>query len=635
MSRQRSVIFHPAFRALVAARLISGAVIPILDCDEVFNFWEPTHYLTHKFGLQTWEYSPEYAIRSWVYAGLNAGIVRFGQDLLMPLLKKFGGDDDAGEGVALFYLTRSVFGVVSAVVDTWLYLSIKEHIDPAVVTAVKDKETDKGTVSWMEHATAPSSLYMVFTLFATGLAHASVAYLPSSFAMFCTTIALAHLVRYAASSDIEVLQSTAAKGLAWIAVGGILGWPFALAIGGYWGLHVLLSWLFLGWSFQSHVSVFLPAVITKTLGYVLPVVGVIVGIDSWLYGKLAIVPLNIVLYNVLFADESSGPNIFGTEPWYYYLQNLALNFNIALPLFLAAPIAYGLWAFTARSVQAKQIKWHLLFAPAFVWLAIFSVQPHKEERFMYVAYPALLLNAALSTSFLLSAVSSAVTAIVPTLPRPVLKLAGGLAVVAAFVALSLSRSTALVLYYRAPVEIFTQISIFDETSSPYTRHAAQTVCVGREWYRFPSSYFLPDNMRLKFIASGFDGLLPGQFLENGDNPYSGIWEPPRGMNNKNQHDPRKLLPVDSCDFVVDSSYPVDAEAGELDFARLAREEEESSWKELHCAPLLDTGGSTGLARLLYVPESLQGLVNKVSPSTLKWTDFCLYWHNRTSKPDEI
>jgi alpha-1,2-mannosyltransferase len=50
---------------------------PILDCDEVFNYWEPTHFLTRGYGLQTWEYSPEFAIRSWAYVGLHALMSRF------------------------------------------------------------------------------------------------------------------------------------------------------------------------------------------------------------------------------------------------------------------------------------------------------------------------------------------------------------------------------------------------------------------------------------------------------------------------------------------------------------------------------------------------------------------------------
>lgn len=33
----------------------------------VYNFWEPLHYLDRGFAFQTWELSPQYAIRSWAY----------------------------------------------------------------------------------------------------------------------------------------------------------------------------------------------------------------------------------------------------------------------------------------------------------------------------------------------------------------------------------------------------------------------------------------------------------------------------------------------------------------------------------------------------------------------------------------
>ena len=38
-------------------------------------------------------------------------------------------------------------------------------------------------------------------------------------------------------------------------------------------------------------------------------------------------------------------------------------------------------------------KW-LLLTPFYLCLCLFSVQPHKEERFMYMAYPFLCLNVA-------------------------------------------------------------------------------------------------------------------------------------------------------------------------------------------------------------------------------------------------
>ena len=59
------------FYILLAAHCVAALYAPVQDCDEVFNYWEPAHYLEHGFGLQTWEYSPTYAIRSWLYAGIH------------------------------------------------------------------------------------------------------------------------------------------------------------------------------------------------------------------------------------------------------------------------------------------------------------------------------------------------------------------------------------------------------------------------------------------------------------------------------------------------------------------------------------------------------------------------------------
>lgn len=69
-----------------------------------------------------------------------------------------------------------------------------------------------------------------------------------------------------------------------------------------------------------------------------------------------------------------------------------------------------------------------------------------------------------------------------------------------------------------------------------------TVCLGKEWYRFPSSYFLPKNMRAKFVKSAFDGLLPGQFSEaTTDVGRLPTWLMPPGMNDQNIEDPGKYV----------------------------------------------------------------------------------------------
>lgn len=45
------------------------------DCElvqTVFNYWEPLHYVWRGKGFQTWEYSPDYAIRSYFYLLVNS-----------------------------------------------------------------------------------------------------------------------------------------------------------------------------------------------------------------------------------------------------------------------------------------------------------------------------------------------------------------------------------------------------------------------------------------------------------------------------------------------------------------------------------------------------------------------------------
>ena len=94
-------------------------------------------------------------------------------------------------------------------------------------------------------------------------------------------------------------------------------------------------WSCLVW--YLHVALILCSYLTKI---------VLVSIDSTAYRRIQIVPLNIVLYNV-FSDTDRGPNIFGTEPWWYYILNLILYFNVitvmawaSFPLLVRAFLIY-------------------------------------------------------------------------------------------------------------------------------------------------------------------------------------------------------------------------------------------------------------------------------------------------------
>ena len=56
-----------ALLAAAALAAVAAAASCVWDCDEAYNYWEPLHYLLYGSGLQTWEYSPRFALRSWAY----------------------------------------------------------------------------------------------------------------------------------------------------------------------------------------------------------------------------------------------------------------------------------------------------------------------------------------------------------------------------------------------------------------------------------------------------------------------------------------------------------------------------------------------------------------------------------------
>lgn len=176
----------------------------------------------------------------------------------------------------------------------------------------------------------------------------------------------------------------------------------------------------------------------------------------------------------------------------------------------------------------------MISTPFYMWLAIFSAQSHKEERFMYPAYPFLCLNAAIAMHIVLNYLGYlSPRSIIGKVPAKV-KLAFVGAFVLAISAIGVLRTVGTVSAYSAPLQIYGALQ------SPEYADIKGNVCLGKEWYRFPSSYFLPKNMRPKFVKSAFDGLLPGDFSEAGT--ISGIfptWLIPSGMNDQNIEDPGK------------------------------------------------------------------------------------------------
>ena len=185
-----SAVISLIFFAHLSVNSLAAIFAPVLDCDEVFNYWEPTHYLSHGFGLQTWEYSPEYAIRSWLYIALHAAI---GQ------IVKFA-NDTTGAHLSEFYTTRLALGLICAYCQTCLFTAVSRAVEVRVAL-----------------------LMSMIMLSATGMFYASIAYLPSSFSMYTTMLGTAASLNFKRESRTK-------KAILWFGIGVIIGWPFSGAL---------------------------------------------------------------------------------------------------------------------------------------------------------------------------------------------------------------------------------------------------------------------------------------------------------------------------------------------------------------------------------------------------------------------
>ncbi|XP_041947241.1 alpha-1,2-mannosyltransferase ALG9 [Alosa sapidissima] len=522
-----------AFKCLVSARFCAALLSNISDCDETFNYWEPTHYLLYGKGMQTWEYSPTYAIRSYAYLWLHALPAFFHAKILQT------------NKVLVFYFLRCVLAFACCVCELYFYKAVCKKFGLHV-----------------------GRLMLAFLVLSAGMFCSSAAFLPSTFCMYSAVVAMTGW--FQGRTSIAVLG---------VAAGAIIGWPFSVLL----GIPIAFDLLVLQRKWKS----FIMWAAAALLIFLVPVVLV----DSYYYGKLVIAPLNIVLYNVF---TPHGPDLYGTEPWHYYFLNGFLNFNIVFALALfSLPLTALMEALLQRfNVQNLGRPYWLTLSPMYLWMVVFFTQPHKEERFLFPIYPLICLCGAVALSSLQKCyhflfqryrlehytVSSNWLA---------------LGSVLLFAVLSLSRSVALFRGYHAPLDLYPEFHRIAKDPNIHTVPEGRpvNVCVGKEWYRFPSSFLLPNNWQLQFIQSEFRGQLP--------KPYSS--EPwatrmiPTEMNDQNLEETSRYVDLKQCHYLVDLALETEASRE----PRYAANKEE--WSIIVVKPFLDASRSSKLFRAFFVP----------------------------------
>lgn len=542
--------FETAVSLLVLPRVVSALTNPIADCDETFNYWEPLHFLLHGFGFQTWEYSPAYALRSYAYLGFHWVVAQ-----LAGLALALGAPPElAVSKVLVFYGVRGALGLLCAYAEAAFYRSCIPHVGRRAARYVL----------WL-------------LLWNAGMFHASTALLPSSFAMY--------LVMLVTSAWMDQRHFLA---VFYGVVAVLCGWPYVGVLFVPLALDTLATRGVLP-------SLFVGAAIGVA------VLALELGVNWHFYRRLVLPAWQIVEYNVLSNETDS--TLYGTEPWSFYALNLALNFNVAAVLAAPAPLLAGLFPLSASSApRTSKLQLLAYLSPLYVWLAIMFAQSHKEERFLSPVYPLVCLAAAVTLSAAVARLQR-VRALAALLVYGVLGL---------YTLLSASRVASNVLNYSAPLRVYQHLHAHVLPTAARSALHSHThleprvnLCVGKEWYRFPSSFFVPTNAtRVQFVKSAFAGQLPKPFAAHA-NATSVV---PTHMNNRNEEEPSRYVPLEACDYFVDLNLPTQQEA------RLW--EDPATWTLVHSEPFLLAEASASPYRSFYVPL--------LTPQHVQYADYAVY-----------
>jgi len=498
------VFWVAAFSAFLAVNLVAASINHIDDTDETYGYWEPLHYLLYGSGLQTWEYAPQFAIRTYAFISPFYALVATSEQIITV------------SKLTVFKLIRVGLGLLAAYAEASFASSLRSAfgLQMALTTAA-------------------------FMLCSPGLFFCATSYLPS--AVCCTLLMLSSSAWLRGRFEVAILFGCVAV--------LCTGWPFVGLVFLPMGLHMLHA-RYSAANSQWSGLVGVVALAAVGLIEVAVIELAVLKIDLHYYNRVTSPTLNILLYNAM----GSGDELYGVEPASYYIKNLFLNTGLAWPLFIAAPAVLSLrWALGgprdngATSVGAIFV----LYLQAFIWLVVLFSRPHKEERFLYPIYPLMAFVAAHTLSGGLKLLESGCMAINSRSSHAATTeiSSGSLigmkkCIIFLCILLSSSLFTCRVISnyknYSGYMRLWKNAGNYIDkiTASGPT----VSICTGSEWFTFPSHFFLPEGATLQFIEDGFTGILPQHFTN--------ATEPRLPFNDQNREERSRYLSLSECDYIV-------------------------------------------------------------------------------------
>ena len=180
------------FNLILIVRLLAVFTTSISDCDETFNYWEPTHFLLYGKGHQTWEYDPKFALRSYFYLFLH-GVPGY----LINLVSNV-------DRTVIFYVIKSTLALLCTLCEVYFYKGVSKIASGNV-----------------------GQIALLFSTFSTGMFISSTSFLPSSTSMLLLMIS--HGAWFRKSYDIAVFTTAFSTFVSW-PFAALLGLPIALDI---------------------------------------------------------------------------------------------------------------------------------------------------------------------------------------------------------------------------------------------------------------------------------------------------------------------------------------------------------------------------------------------------------------------
>ncbi|CAK8689725.1 unnamed protein product [Clavelina lepadiformis] len=407
-----------------------------------------------------------------------------------------------------------------------------------------------------------AKILLVVMVCAPGMFISSTAFLPSSFCMYMTYLCLG-----------TWLKGNLSQAILAIACGAILGWPFCVVIGIPLAIDIFIRrqkyMFFIKWCVIALLTMLVPCF----------------AIDSFYYGKPVVACLNILWYNVF---SKHGPDLYGTEPASYYLLNGILNFNVAFITGICAiiiiPCLECSIAIRYRGYRSPVLLLLFTLSPMYIWFLIFFLQPHKEERFLFPIYPCICLSAAVTVGTIQKAFCAF------QLNKYINVIWISRVFLFGYIMLSLSRIAAVVQGYQASMHIYLNLKNIEISDLKMCN--TKIVCAGKEWHRFPSSFFLPENFTLQFIESDFHGQLPQLFDGQGTQGTRAVLP---NFNQENLEQKDRYVDMDRCHFLIDFDSG-ETSQNEPQFSKM------ESWEVLKELDYIYSNGSKSrLYRSFYIP----------------------------------